>query len=169
MPLNTTVAAYIQELARKHSVPLSQARRMLIEQLDIARRQSVLDKRRMPGAKKIDQDNPFRLFLDTTDTPPPERVKMYDPPKKPKPVISPELSDSGNPAQPELLKTPVPGTASSIIYGELINPEKDFTQAFNSLRNMPRFDALSDTHLRQRMHDVSWRYEIQLRKEAINS
>lgn len=161
MPLNTTVASYIRELARRHSVPLSQARRMLIEQLDIARREAILERRRQPGQKKVEPDNPFRLFVSPSDEPPPKAIKMYDKPKTKKKVISPESDTGSSPS----LKTPVPGTMSAIIYGELIDPEKDFIQAFNSLRNMPRFDHLRDSDLKQRMFDLQWRYEIRERKQ----
>lgn len=170
MPLDTTVALYVQELARRHAVPLSQARRMLIEQLDLARRREVSERAGRAGlvsgrgAKKVEAENPFRTFVSPSDEPPPSTVKKYQGSHSKKQVKSPEPE----PGQSPSLKTPATGTMSAIIYGELIDPEKDFTQAFNSLRNMPRFDHLRDSELRQRMFDLQWRYEIKARKELLN-
>lgn len=58
-------------------------------------------------------------------------------------------------------KEPTPGTATSIIVNEIRDRGKK--AAYTSLRAMARFDSMTDKQLLQRIREVAWRYDLDVK------
>lgn len=195
MPLDRTIQDAVTRIAQEHDVSLSQARRMLQEQIDLARRILVRDRTRSSveisndgihsriANKTIRPENPMRIFVSVGEAPKPTPKPITEKqrqallvhkmnratPVSEEPVESPVLDDftRRDTQKRELAitgsleKLPAPGTLTSIILGELRNPDHDFNQAFYALRGMgTRFDHLDTSALKKRMHTVATRYGI---------
>jgi hypothetical protein len=155
MPLDTRVQEYVRALAAEHSVSLADARRMLVEQIDHAKRSHQVKGITMPekGHGRLQLPNPFRRHIDPT------------PPETQEPAQRKSVKSPGTPKResPETEKMPIPGSLTAIIWGALKNPEKDFIGSFQALRSTHRFDDLTDDELMTWMRKVAWNYEIPIR------
>jgi hypothetical protein len=178
MPHDPTIQNRIRQIALEQSVSLSDARRILIEQIDLAKRKVV----RKPGlaernTKKVLAENPQRRLvsanpISNTPTTPasntvlPERVKtdnrVSGAPTRRNPETKKSASSVKSPDPLESPKLPAPNTVSAVIHG-IIRDSITFQAAENKLMGLKSLEHLSRSAIRTRMYAVVDRYNLPIK------
>jgi hypothetical protein len=183
MPRNPDIDNLLLKIQQERSCSLADARRILREMVDVAKRKRLLQSAsadieivfipdhenpvfRKSGAR-VSLHNPFREHVL-----PPDSEEMRNLPVKRTRVITDAQRASlekgrqrsaamKSPAsQPKKYKTPIPGTLTGMMVGVMRSPDTDFTQAYTALRSRTQLAHLSDSDLRKRMREISSIYEI---------
>lgn len=154
MPIDTRIQDAIAQIASERSLTPSQARRYLIEQIDLARRKSVTQPHSMNRTvTKVHIANPCRIFVEPQASEPrSDFIQTHEIPKD-KPVIL----DPG--------KSPVPGSETSLIYG-IIRDAISFQDAENTLAAMQRYSGVARSTIRGKMVRVCNNYGLRRNRFA---
>jgi hypothetical protein len=174
MPYDPTIQNRIRQIALEQSVSLSDARRILIEQIDLAKRKVV----RKPGlaernTKKVHDENPQRRLVLTspipnTETNPvlPERMKSGNHPLGTPTRHAPETKKSSSSVKSadlqDSVRIPAPNTVSAVIHG-IIRDSITFESAENKLMGLKSLSHLSRSAIRTRMYAVVDRYNLPIK------
>jgi hypothetical protein len=177
MTINLTIQEHIGQIALSRDISRSEARRILIERIDLAKRQK-LEKSSQPTQPAGYRDAADRRQVQTHN---PHRRLVGTEIKKPTPILSEKqkiaLSQQNTKRQqarlerfqvpvPDLWEPdfsifapPAPGTTSSTILG-VIRDTSDLTEAFRNLRQAVNLQHLTDHGLRQQISRVAKRYGL---------
>jgi hypothetical protein len=156
MPYDPRIQEAVRQIAQERRVSLAEARRILVEHIDHLKRELLSTGSYGLGSKgvRVTPENPQRrhVHVELGDTRPSRSVKSH----------TGRIYESRNHRRLNRTpgRAPSPGTITSIIYGAITDPERDFNDAYVSLRAQDRFKHLSNKQLRQRMREVAWRYDL---------
>lgn len=167
MPFDPRTRKLLSQIAAERSCSLSEARRFLIEQIDLAKRRKVRDSRVLKenSHRQISDENRFRKYVEPVSeiskpdlVPEPETAKMEPVKTHPAPRIGIKPFVE-KPSEPKL---PTPGSQASIILG-VLRDTRTFADAENALYGMLMFRGMSRSALRMRMYRVCKRFNVPIR------
>ena len=182
MPHDARVQDYIRRIALERSLTLAEARRVLQEQIDHAKRVQASSPLVMSekGTGRPKLHNPFRRHHEASEDVLPATASIYDRKKErpgtrqaataqPESVKSP-TSTIGTPIPQEPsrenssseMKSPPPGTEMSMIVG-ILRDHKSFSDAETALMGMARYERTSRSSVREKMFRACRQYDIPIR------